>query len=119
MKKTFDLRPEGKHPDRVLDAIKHELRKYMKRERRRDLPAGADFWDFDSKVGMDQASAEVVHPSALTAQLDALAKTGAAQAYVELLAKPAVRQRWADSGEAAPLDHLDADAAEDGDDNVD
>lgn len=123
MKKTFDLRPEGKHPDRVLDAIKHELRKYMKRERRRDLPAGTDFWDFDSKMGVDQASAEVVHPSALTAQLDALAKTGAAQAYVELLAKPAVRQRWADSGEAAPLNPLDADAdadaAEGGDDNGD
>ncbi len=51
MKKTFALRPEGKNPDRVLDAIKNELRKYMKRERRRDLPAGADFWDFDCKLG--------------------------------------------------------------------
>ena len=54
MRKTFELRPEGRHPDRVLDAIKHELRRYMKRERRRALPEGADFWDFDCRLGADQ-----------------------------------------------------------------
>ena len=43
MRKTFPLRAEGKHPDRVLEAVKHEIRKYIKRERRRDLPEGADF----------------------------------------------------------------------------
>ena len=116
MKKTFALHPEGKNPDRVLDALKNELRKYMKRERRRDLPAGADFWDFDSKLGGDEASAEIVHPNALIAQLDALAKTGAEHAYVELLVKPASRQRWADSGEIAPSEQGffdDGDDAED------
>ena len=113
MRKTFALRPEGKHPDRVLDALKHELRKYMKRERRRDLPAGADFWDFDCKLGVDSGSAEVVHPSALIEQLDGLAQTGVSNAYVELLAKPGVRQRWADSGEASP--HDDAAVEDDAD----
>jgi hypothetical protein len=120
MRKTFALTPEGKHPDRVLDAIKHELRKYMKRERRRDLPEGFDFWDFDCRLGADQASAEVMHPNALIAQLDALAKTGAAQAYVELLAKPAARQRWANSGEGAPADAArSGDALDDGGDATD
>lgn len=119
MKKTFALRPEGKNPDRVLDAIKNELRKYMKRERRRDLPAGSDFWDFDSKLGLDPASAEEVHPNALIAQLDALAKSGAEQAYVELLVKPASRQRWADSGEAAPLDLAEDGARDERDDSHD
>ena len=65
MKKTFQLRPEGKHPDRVLDATKHEIRKYLKRERRRDLPEGVDFWDFDCKFGLTQDSAEVVHLATL------------------------------------------------------
>ncbi|MEX1168493.1 MAG: DUF6172 family protein, partial [Hydrogenophaga sp.] len=113
MKKTFALRPEGKHPDRVLDALKNELRKYMKRERRRDLPAGADFWDFDCKLGADEASAQTLHPNALIEQLDALAKTGVAQAYVELLVKPASRQRWADSGEGAAMESDPSDEAED------
>ena len=42
MRKTFQLHVEGKNLDRVLDAVKHEIRKYIKRERRRDLPEGAD-----------------------------------------------------------------------------
>jgi hypothetical protein len=118
MKKTFDLRPEGKHPDRVLEALKNELSKYMKRERRRDLPAGADFWDFDCKVGADEASAEVSHPNALRAKIDALVQGGAEKVYVELLVKPATRQRWAESGERTPSDADDAGAFDDdGDDS--
>ena len=52
MKKNFPLQAEGKHPDRVLEAVKHEIRKYFKRERNRDVPKGVDFWDFDCKVGL-------------------------------------------------------------------
>ena len=91
MRKIFALRPEGKNPDRVLDAVKHEIRKYMKRERRRELPAGAHYWDFDGRFGADKDSASAVHPGELIRALDTLAKDGAARCYVELLAKPAVR----------------------------
>jgi hypothetical protein len=93
MRKTFPLRPEGKHPDRVLEAVKHDIRKYMKRERRRDLPEGADFWDFDCRFGATQDAAEVVQVSQLTGLLDVLAKGGADHCYVELLARPAIWQR--------------------------
>jgi hypothetical protein len=92
MRKTYPLRPEGKHPDRVLDAVKHDIRKYQKRERRRELPAGADFWDFDCRFGADKDSAQSVHPGELMNLLDAVAKDGATQCYVELLAKPGVRK---------------------------
>ena len=34
MKKTFPLKAEGKNPERLLEATKHEIRKYIKRERR-------------------------------------------------------------------------------------
>lgn len=105
MRKIFELRPEGKHPDRVLDAVKHEIRKYMKRERRRDLPEGAHFWDFDCRFGADKESAQLVHPGELIGALDALVKEGAAQCYVELLAKPGVRQpRAPGAGPAAAGD---------------
>jgi hypothetical protein len=104
MRKTFPLRPEGKHPDRVLEAVKHDIRKYIKRERRRDLPEGADFWDFDCRFGADKDSSVVIAPADLTAQLDALAQSGAQQCYVELLAKPAVWQRRAPGANAA-VDH--------------
>jgi len=91
MKKTFPLQIEGRHPDRVLDALKHELRKYLKRERRRDLPAGVDYWDFDCRFGLSQDSAETVHLSQLTSRVDEVAKNGATQVYVEILAKHGVR----------------------------
>jgi hypothetical protein len=29
MKKNFPLQIEGKNPDRVLEAVKHEIRKYF------------------------------------------------------------------------------------------
>ena len=85
MRKTYSFQAEGRHPDRVLESVKHDIRKYLKRERRRVLPEGADFWDFDCRIGADKDSAEVVLLSALIAQVDAIAKGGATQAYVCLL----------------------------------
>jgi hypothetical protein len=104
MRKTFPLRAEGKHPDRVLEAVKHDIRKYIKRERRRDLPEGADFWDFDCRFGASKEAAVVIAPADINAQLDTLAQTGAEQCYVELLVKPAVWQRRAATANEA-IDH--------------
>jgi hypothetical protein len=104
MRKTYPLRPEGKHPDRVLDAVKHDIRKYMKRERRRDLPEGTDFWDFDCRFGATQDTAEVVQPSQLMGLLDVLAHGGGEQCYVELLARPAVWERR-EAGVNVEADH--------------
>ena len=87
MRKTFQLRPEGKHPDRHLEAVKHEIRKYIKRERRRVLPAGVDYWDFDCKFGATQEAAVAVHLAALTGLIDEVAKAAGPQFYVEILAR--------------------------------
>jgi len=47
MKKTFNLtHPKIKVP-RLVEAIKSEVKKYIKRERRKTLPPKVDFWDFD------------------------------------------------------------------------
>lgn len=109
MRKIFLLRADGKHPDRVLEAVKHEIRKYIKRERRRDLPESANFWDFDCKFGADKEAAVAMSPAELTAALDTLAQAGGEQCYVELLAKPAVWERrpagQAASHEAAQSAH--------------
>jgi predicted N-acyltransferase len=92
MRKTFKLQIEGKNPDRVLEAIKHEIRKYVKRERRRDLPEGVDFWDFDCKFGLTQEAAQEVHFATLTSLIDAVAKDKGEQFYIEILAKHGHRQ---------------------------
>jgi hypothetical protein len=91
MKKNFPLQIEGKNPDRVLEAVKHDIRKYFKRERNRVLPKEVDFWDFDCKVGLTADTAEAVKVSAVIEALDALAKEGAASVYVEILSKHGVR----------------------------
>lgn len=91
MKKTYPLQPQGKHPDRVLEAVKHDIRKYFKRERSRPVPAGADFWDFDCRVGLDAGTAEVVRVGAVIEAVDATAKSGADSVYVEILSKHGIR----------------------------
>ncbi len=108
MRKIFALTQEGRHRDRVLEAVKHEIRKYLKRERRRELPEGVDFLDFDCRVGATKETAQVVHLSALIAQLDAVAHEGAEQAYVEVLAKPGVRQPRTDVVRDHPAQSSDA-----------
>lgn len=92
MKKTFKLTIEGKNRDRVLDAVKHEIRKYVKRERRRELPEGVDFWDFDCRFGATEEQAVVVHFATLTSLIDALANAGGDQLYIEILASHGRRQ---------------------------
>ena len=91
MKKNFPLHAEGKHPDRVLEAVKHEVRKYFKRERSRPVPAGADFWDFDCKVGATGETAPGVRVGAVIEAVDAVAKSGASSVYVESVSKHGVR----------------------------
>ena len=91
MKKTFQLTIEGKNRDRVLEATKHEIRQYVKRERRKALPDGVDFWDFDCKFGTSPDNAQGVHFATLTALIDALATEGGDAFYLELLAKPGHR----------------------------
>ena len=85
MRKTYPLQTEGRHPDRVLDAVKHDVRKYLKRERRRPLPPGVDFWDFVCKFGLSAETAETVHLSAVIPSIDAAAKEQTVQVYVEII----------------------------------
>lgn len=52
----------GKRIPRVNRTV---VKKYLKRERGKELPANADFWDFDCRYGVDQASSEVINVSAI------------------------------------------------------
>ena len=93
MKKIFPLVVPDRQPKLVLDAIKHELRKYLKRERRKPLPEGVDFWDFDCRVGKGEAAPEVKHPGDVEKAVEEAAKEGCASVFVEILAKPGHRTK--------------------------
>ena len=93
MKKTFQLtHPKIKTP-RLFERVKHDIRKYVKRERRKELPKGVDFWDFDCKFGAVEAEATSVHLEELTNRVDDAEQRGLTSFYVEILAKPGHRTK--------------------------
>ena len=94
MKKTYPLASTGHKLPRVIELIKGDVRKYIKRERRKKLPKGADFWDFDCRVGTDDETAASVHIAEITGAIDGAASTEESSAvYVEILAKGGHRTR--------------------------
>jgi hypothetical protein len=93
MKKTFNLTHEKIKYPRMVDAVKHETRKYIKRERRKELPAGVDFWDFDCKFGDTEADAKIVHLSELDARINEAASRELPSFYIEIVRKEGVRTK--------------------------
>lgn len=93
MKKTFTLsHPKIKVP-RLVEAIKHEVKKYIKRERRKTLPPKVDFWDFDCRYGVDEASSEVIHVSAINKFISQAEAEQLESFYLEILVKPGYRTK--------------------------
>jgi len=88
MKKIFKFKDDKRDEARVLDAIKHEIRKYVKREKKKDLPSKATmYWDFDCKIGESSTTAKVVVYEELIKALDSIKLSGKEECYVEILAK--------------------------------
>jgi len=88
MRKSFPLHATGKADARVLDAIKHEVRKYVKRERRKLLPEGFLEWSFACKVGASPAQAESVALKELSPAIDRVAQAASHEVYIEIVATP-------------------------------
>ena len=87
MKKTFNLvHPKIKVP-RVVDSIKHDIKKYLKRERNKPLPAGATYWGFDCKFGQSEETAVKVSLPSLNSNIDELVANNIMTIYVEINAK--------------------------------
>ena len=107
MRKTFLLNIEGKNRDRLVESSKHDIRKYVKRERSRTLPAGVDFWDFECKFGSNEATAAVVHFATLLKLIDTTVQEGAEQFYVEVVTKHGHRSARPQGAQAASGDDKD------------
>ncbi len=91
MKKLFQLNVEGRNRDRLLDASKHEVRKYVARQRRAALPDGVDYWDFACRFGPTETEATDVHFSTLIGLMDEAGKAGADAFFVSILGTRGVR----------------------------
>lgn len=84
--------PKLKVP-RLVEAIKYEVKKYIKRERRKTLPADVDFWDFDCRFGVDEASSDVIHLSAINKCISQAEEKQLESFYLEILVKPGHRSK--------------------------
>ncbi len=61
MKTTFTLDKPNVKLARQIEATKSQVNKYIKRERGKKLPEGADYWDFLCKFGDTKESARTCH----------------------------------------------------------
>lgn len=92
MKKTFKLTHEKIKPERQVDAVKHEIRKYIKRERSKPLDEGVDYLDFDCSFGADKDSSESIHLSAIDESIAGAVAEELQSFYLEIIAKPGYRK---------------------------
>ncbi len=87
MKQTFKLVHPKIKVDRIVDSIKHEIKKTLKKERSNKLPAGTKFWSFDCKLGQSEETATAVPQLELMSNIDDLVLNKAKTIYVEMTAK--------------------------------
>lgn len=93
MKKIFKFSHEKKNPQRLVEACKHEIKKYMKRERSKKLPEGATFWDFTFKFGATADEAKPMTHLELNQALEDVLQANLTEAYVEVLAKAVTKAK--------------------------
>lgn len=97
MKKTFALTHPKIKPARLVDSIKHDVKKYVKRERNKTLPEGVDFLDFDCKYGKTEQESAVIHLSQINKHIDEAVAQGLESFYLEILAKAGHRTEKPDT----------------------
>ena len=84
MKKKFLLTDAKKDPERVLDSIKHNIRKYIKREKRKDLPEGSNFWKINCKFGQSEESVVEIRFEDLMKNINEASTQNLDSFYIEL-----------------------------------
>ena len=89
MKKTYNLIHEKIAKPRLVEAAKHDVKKYLKRERNKALPKGFDVWEFDCKFGSSQDKAGDVEVQNINANITEYEALDATEFYIEIIARAA------------------------------
>lgn len=93
MKKTFTLtHPKIKYA-RLIEAVRRDVKKYIKRERNKTLPEGVDFWDFNCKFGNSAEDSKEIHLAEINKCIDKAEEQELESFYLEILAKPGRRTK--------------------------
>ena len=111
MKQTFALTHPRLKPARLVDSIKHDVKKYLKRERNKKLPKGTDYWSFDCRFGATEAESLEIFSSEINKHIDDAVAQGLDSFYLEILAR--ATQHKAKSQPAFDDDEYDLDDEDD------
>lgn len=82
---------ERHKPARLVEQIKSEVKKYLKRERNKSLPEDHDYWGFNCRSGQASDSANVCHEKEIGKSLDHALAEGWETVYLEILVEPRKR----------------------------
>jgi len=85
MKKIFKLKVENKNPDRLLEAIKHEIRKYIKREKRKPLSEDVDFWKLECKFAKNDDIPSEINFEDIMGHINKAASQDCDSFYMEII----------------------------------
>ena len=91
MKKIFKLQAENKNPQRLLEAIKHEIRKYIKREKRKPLPENVDYWQFKCKFAKGDDTPKEIDFLEITKCIDEASNENSESFYIEITTSEGIR----------------------------
>ena len=87
MKKTFLLKDSKKAPQRVLESVKSNIKKYIKREKRKDLPEGFNFWKINCKFGKDKDNASEIRFEDIMKNINEASEQNLDSFYIEINAE--------------------------------
>ena len=93
MRKTFELTHRKIKVARLIEGVKHEVKKYVKKERKKKLPEGVDFWDFDCKFGPTAQDLKEIHLAEMNKYIDEAEAQQLESICVEIMAKPGHRMK--------------------------
>ncbi len=85
MRKTFALTHPKLNLARLVESIKYDVKKYIKRERNKSLPEGVDYWYFDCKFGHTEEEAKRIRQSDINKCIDEAEQLKLASFYLEIL----------------------------------
>ena len=86
MKKIFKLQETEQNPDRILEKIKHQLRRYLRREKKKDIKALNSFLEFECRFGQDEKSSKKVSFNDIIQLLDKTREDDWKECYIEIVA---------------------------------
>ena len=93
MRKVYKLTHPKIKVDRLVEGVKHDIKKYVKRERKKELPKSVDFWDFDCKFGKTFETLEPVHLAEMNKYIDQAKEQQVESFCIEIQVKPGHRMK--------------------------